>query len=195
MLITLCWTLSTALSLPAFAHIAKRLHNPNKCFIIKTYPSEPLCTPEPLASSARPQLCSWRWDCPPSKCASGTPTTWGQPGGLGRSALATVSAQYRVTRVSQKTIYLFIRNWGVLIQSFSSQYFVAPWSTRTSYSKVSHQPASGATGHQAQQQPHHSSCMPQVRGTGSFQFSMRTYGYFYVSPSQPVCANITLMFS
>lgn len=188
--ITLCWTLSTSLSLPAFANIAKWLHNTNKCFIIKNYPPKPLCTSEPQASSVWPQLCFWQWDCPPPCVPQALPEPGDSLGDWGALLWkqwfvlkSKSSVQYHITWVSQKNICLLTRNWGFLIQSFSSQYFVAQWSTRTSYNKISYQPASGATGNQAQHQPHHSSCKPRVRGTGSFQFSMRTCGYFYISPS------------
>lgn len=166
-----CWTLSASLPLPAFANIAKWLHNANKCFIIETYPSEALCPSEPQTSSAAAALLL-AVGLSPFPCAWGTAGTWGQPGDWGVLLWkqwflleSKIPAQYQVTWVSQKTTCLLTRNWGFLIQSFSSQYFLAQWHTRTSCSKISYQPASGTTGNQAQHQPHHSFCTPQVRGT------------------------------
>lgn len=147
-------TLSASLSLPTFANIAKWLHNTNKCSIIKTCPSKPLCTSEPQASSVWPQLCFWKWDCP-----SCVPRALMAPGdNLGDwGALlweqwfllkSKISALNQVTWVSQKNICLHTRNWRFLIWSFSSQYFVAPWNTRTIHNLMSYQPAPGATSNQ-----------------------------------------------
>lgn len=136
------------------------------------YSSKPLCTSEPQASLVRPQLFLWQWDRPPP-CM---PQAVAAPGdNLGHWGIllqklwfllkGKISAQYQVTWVSQKNIWSLTRNWGFSIGSFSSQYFVAQGSTRTSYSMMSYQPAAAATGNQAQHQPHHYSRMPRVRGT------------------------------